>query len=83
MLHFWDKREYSMLTAKPMIKVNFSKSDIEIMQIICKRKKISKSLLIRKVIKGWLEEYEDELLARRAEKAEEKWEKRGRKTVNT
>ena len=71
-----------MPTTKPRVNVTFSESDVEMMQIICKKKKISKSLLIRKVMEDWLEEYEDMLLAKRADKADEKWEKGGRKTIS-
>jgi len=44
--------------------------------------KISMSDLIRKIMKDWLEEYEDMILAKRAEEADKKWEKRGRKTIS-
>lgn len=71
-----------MPTTNPRINVTFSEDDAEMMQIICRKKKMSKSGLIRKVMEEWLEEYEDMLLARRAEKADEKWEKGGRKTVS-
>lgn len=52
------------------------------MQLICKKKKISMSGLIRKVMEDWLEEYEDMLLTKRAEEAYERWEKGGRKTLS-
>lgn len=71
-----------MPTTNPRINVTFSEDDAEMMQIICRKKKMSKSGLIRKVMEEWLEEYEDMLLARRAEKADEKWEKGGKKTVS-
>jgi predicted DNA-binding protein len=38
--------------------------------------------LVRKVIEDWLEDYEDMLLARRAEEAEERWIKDGCKTIS-
>lgn len=71
-----------MPTHKPRINVTFNEDDVEIMQMICKKKKISMSALVRKVIEDWLEEYEDMLLARRAEEAEKEWEKSGRKTIS-
>lgn len=71
-----------MPTHKPRVNVTFNESDAEVLQMICKRKKISMSELIRKVMEDWLEEYEDMLLARRAEEAEKKWEKEGRKTIS-
>ena len=68
-----------MPTSNPRVNVTFSESDAEVLQIICKKKKISKSSLIRKVMEDWLEEYEDMLLAKRAEAAEEKWKKGGQR----
>lgn len=38
--------------------------------------------LIRKVMEDWLEEYEDMLLARKADEADKKWEERGHKTIS-
>ena len=38
--------------------------------------------LVRKVIEDWLEEYEDMLLARRAEEAEKEWIEGGCKTIS-
>ena len=71
-----------MPTSNPRVNVTFSESDTEMMSIICKKKKISMSGLIRKVMEEWLEEYEDMILAKRAEEAEAKWEKKGRKTIS-
>lgn len=71
-----------MPTSNPRVNVTFSESDAEIISIICKRKKISMSSLIRRVMEDWLEEYEDMLLAKRADEADEKWEKKGRKTIS-
>lgn len=71
-----------MPTSNPRVNVTFSESDVEMMHIICKKKKISLSRLIRNVMEGWLEEYEDMILAKRAEEAEAKWEKGGRKTIS-
>jgi predicted DNA-binding protein len=71
-----------MPTTNPRVNVTFSESDTEVMRMICKKKKISMSGLIRKVMEDWLEEYEDTLLAKRAEEADKKWEKGGRKTIS-
>lgn len=71
-----------MPTKNPRVNVTFTESDAEMMQIICKKKKISVSGLIRHVMEDWLEEYEDMLLAKRADEADEKWEKGGRKTIS-
>jgi predicted DNA-binding protein len=71
-----------MSTNNPRINVTFSESDAELLHWICKKKKISMSSLIRKVMEDWLEEYEDMLLAKRAEEAEKKWERGGKKTIS-
>lgn len=71
-----------MPTNNPRINVTFTESDAEMMHYICKKKKISMSALIRKVMEDWLEDYEDMLLAKRAEQAEQRWEKEGKKTIS-
>lgn len=71
-----------MPTNNPRVNVTFNESDAEILYLICKKKKISMSGLIRKVMEDWLEEYEDMILAKGAEEAEERWKKGGRKTVS-
>jgi predicted DNA-binding protein len=43
---------------------------------------MSASSLVRKVIEDWLEEYEDMLLARRAEEIEKRWIENGCKTIS-
>ena len=65
----------------PRVSVTLNKSDEEVMQLICKKKNISMSSLVKKVLEDWLEEYEDMLLARRAEEAEKEWIAGGCKTV--
>ncbi len=59
--------------ASQRIHVSFNESDAEVIQLICKKKKLSLSSLVRKVMEDWLEDYEDMLLARRAEEAEKRW----------
>lgn len=76
------KKRNIMPTKKPRVNVTFSESEAEVLQMICKRKKISVSSLIRKVMEDWLEEYEDMLLAKRAEEADKKWEEGGKKTIS-
>lgn len=71
-----------MPTSNSRVNVTFSENDAELMHLICKRKKISKSSLIRKVMEEWLEEYEEMLLTKRAEEADKKWEERGKKTIS-
>ncbi len=71
-----------MPTTHPRVNVTFNESDADMMKIICKRKKISMSRLIRTVMEDWLEEYEDMLLAKRADEADKKWEEGGRKTIS-
>ncbi len=71
-----------MPTNNPRVNVTFSESDAEIIQLISKKKNISMSSLIRKVVEDWLEDYEDMLLAKRAEEAEKRWIEGGKKTIS-
>lgn len=71
-----------MPTLNPRVNVTFNPNDAEYMQLICKKKNITMSGLVRKVIEDWLEEYEDMILARRAEEAEERWIAGGCKTIS-
>lgn len=71
-----------MSTKNPRVNVTFNKSDAEVIQIICKKKNISMSSLVRKVVEDWLEDYEDTLLARRAEEAEKRWIASGKKSIS-
>src|SRR5947209_1804607 len=71
-----------MPTHNPRINVTFNPNDAEIISLICKKKKLSMSALVRKVVEDWLEEYEDLLLARRAEAAEMEWVSGGCKTIS-
>lgn len=71
-----------MPTKNPRVNVTFHESDVEVMALICKKKKISMSGLVRRVIEDWLEDYEDMLLAKRAEEAEKRLEANGWKTVS-
>ena len=69
-----------MPTLNPRVNVTFNPTDAEIMKLICEKKNISMSSLVRKVVEDWLEEYEDMELARRAEEAEKEWLEDGGKT---
>jgi predicted DNA-binding protein len=71
-----------MPTKNPRVNVTFNQNDAEVMHIICKKKKISMSALVRKVMEHWLEEYEDFLFAKKAEDCEEKWMSDGCKTIS-
>jgi len=71
-----------MPTLHPRVNVTFNPSDADIMKLICERKNISMSALVRKVVEDWLEEYEDMVLARRAEDAEKEWIEEGCKTYS-
>jgi predicted DNA-binding protein len=71
-----------MPTKNPRVNVTFNSSDAEVLQLICKKKNLSMSALIRKVMEDWLEEYEDMLLAKRAEEAEKRWIEGGKKTIS-
>ena len=66
----------------PRINITLNPSDIEIMQILCEKKQISMSSLAKKMIEEWLEDYEDMLLARRAEEAEKRWIDEGSNTIS-
>lgn len=66
----------------PRINVTLSPSDIGVMELICVKKHMSMSALAKKIIEDWLEEYEDMLLARRAEEAEKRWLIGGSKTIS-
>lgn len=82
-LHLKYKEEVThMPTSNPRVNVTFNPSDAECLQLICKKKHLSMAGLVRKVIEDWLEDYEDMLLARRAEKAEEEWVAGGCKTIS-
>ena len=56
--------------------------DLEVMEILCEKKNISMSSLAKKMIEDWLEDYEDMLLARRAEEAEKRWIEVGSQTIS-
>jgi predicted DNA-binding protein len=69
-----------MPTLNPRVHVTFNPSDTEVMKLICEKKNLTMSSLVRKVIEDWLEEYEDALLAKRAEDAEKEWLENGGNT---
>ncbi|MGZ3632829.1 MAG: DUF6290 family protein [Parachlamydiaceae bacterium] len=64
------------------INVTLNPSDLEVMQILCAKKKMSMSSLVKKMIKEWLEGYENLLLAKRTEEAEKRWEEANRPTIS-
>lgn len=70
------------MSRHPRINVTLNPSDLEMMELLCAKKKISMSSLAKKMIEEWLEEYEDMLLARRAEEAEKKWMEEGCPTIS-
>jgi predicted DNA-binding protein len=65
----------------PRVSVTLNSSDAEVMHILCKKKGLSMSSLVKRMVEDWLEEYEDVLLAKRAEEAERKWEESGKPTI--
>lgn len=65
----------------PRISVTLNLSDAEVMHILCEKKGLSMSALVKKMVEDWLEDYEDILLAKRAEEIETKWEKAGKPTI--
>lgn len=66
----------------PKITVSINPSDLEVMQILCHKYDFSMSALAKKMISEWLEDYEDMLLAKRAEESEKRWIKAGCKTIS-
>jgi len=71
-----------MNTNNSRIYVSFNESDADIIKTICEKKKVSRSSLVRRVMEEWLEDYEDHLLARRAEAILDKIEKGETRTVD-
>lgn len=70
------------MSRNPRINVTLNPSDLEVMEILCEKKMMSMSSLAKKMIEDWLEDYEDMLLAKRAEEAEKKWIEEGRQTIS-
>lgn len=66
----------------PRIAVTLNSSDFEILNHLSDRQNVSISSLAKRMIESCLEEYEDMLLAKRAEKAEKEWIKGGSKTIS-
>ncbi|MEN6512236.1 MAG: DUF6290 family protein [Chloroherpetonaceae bacterium] len=66
----------------PRISVTLNQNDAEVIQLICQKKGVSQSALVKKVLEDWLEEYEDMQLAKRAEEVEKKWIAGGCKTIS-
>jgi len=70
------------MSRNPRINITLNPSDLEMMEILCKKKQMSMSSLAKKMIESWLEDYEDMLLAKRAEEAEKRWIEGGCQTVS-
>lgn len=66
----------------PRLQVTLNPDDLEIINLIAEKKHMSMSAVVKKVVEDWLEEYEDMLLAKRAEEAENRWIEGGRKTIS-
>lgn len=54
------------------INVTFDEDDLEIIQILSRKKRMSMSGVIKHMVHEWLEEYEDMKLIQRIEKREKK-----------
>ena len=65
----------------PRISVTLNNSDAEVMYVICKKKGMSMSSLVKRMVEDWLDEYEGVLLANRATELEKKWDEAGRPTI--
>ena len=64
------------------INVTLDSQDLDVIQIISNKKKISMSSVIKNMVHEWIEDYEDLILSKRAEEAEKKWEENGKKTIS-
>jgi predicted DNA-binding protein len=71
-----------MPSIKPRFNVVFDSMDAECIRLLARKKEMSASQLIRKFTQEALEEYEDEMLAKRADEAYEEWVKGGKKTIS-
>ena len=71
-----------MPAKNPRIHITLNEGDMEALELLSKKKKASMSSIARMMIESCLEEYEDMILAQRAEKAENEWIKNGRKTIS-
>lgn len=71
-----------MATKNPRLQVTLNPDDMEIIGIIAKKKSMSMGAVVKKVVEDWLEEYEDMMLAKRAEEAEARWIANGCETVS-
>lgn len=71
-----------MPAKNPRLHITLSESDMEALELLSKKKNSSMSAIARMMIENCLEEYEDMILALRAEEAENEWIKNGRKTIS-
>lgn len=71
-----------MPTNNPRTLVTLPTEVNDVVLYVCKKEKMKRSAVIRKVMEDWAEEYEDMLLARRAEEAEREWIAGGCKTIS-
>lgn len=61
------------MTAKTQrINVTLDSEDLEIIQLLSQKQRLSMSSIIKKMVHEWLEEYEDMKLIRRIEQREKK-----------
>lgn len=65
----------------PRVSVTLKNSDAKVLHLLCKKRGVSMSSMVKRMVKDWLEEYEDILLAQRAEEAEKRLAKGGRRTI--
>jgi hypothetical protein len=71
-----------MTTKNPRIYVTLDESDAECVLLLAKKRNLSASSMIRKMVEDSLEEFEDEQLAIRAILSEKEWIAGGRKTIS-
>jgi hypothetical protein len=71
-----------MPTKNPRVNVTLSEIDLEIIHLLATRWDMSVSSAIKKILEDWIEDYEDMVLAQRAEKSYDEWISNGKVTIS-
>ena len=71
-----------MPAKNPRLHITLSQEDMEVLSLLSKKKKSSMASIAKLMIEHCLEEYEDMILAKRAEEAEKEWIAGGCKTYS-
>lgn len=64
------------------VNVTLNKEEMDIVTSISKKKKISKSAVLRKALEMWIEDNEDKILLKYAMESEKRWIENGCKTIS-